>query len=252
MAARSSRKPAASLPSCGVCRGVGSCVRVSLLKTSVAPDDAAYAGQAIYTPRMLSVYDVVVLRFNAYVMWRCSPRRLVALYDEHISNRHLDIGVGTGFLVDKCRFPRGSLEITLMDLNPNPLRYAAKRLGRYQPKTHLANALEPFDLPAGSFDSIGLNWLLHCLPGDIASKSVVFEHCRTVIAPGGVIFGSTVLNSGVTHTPWSRLLMRKLNREGIFSNLADDLEGLRDQLGKRFDRFHVEVVGTVALFSARV
>ena len=51
-----------------------------------------------------------------------------------------------------------------MDLNPSPLQVAAKRLHRYRPKTHQANALEPFGLPAGTFESVGLNWLLHCLP----------------------------------------------------------------------------------------
>jgi len=117
------------------------------VKTNVTPDDAAYAGQAAYTPRMLSVYDLVVLGFNAHVMWRCSPRRLVALYDEHVARRHLDIGVCSGYLLDKCRFPTESPEITLMDLNPNPLAFAAKRLRRYRPKTHQANALAPFDLP---------------------------------------------------------------------------------------------------------
>ena len=221
------------------------------MKTNVTPHDAAYAGQAAYTPRMLSVYDLVVLGFNAHVMWRCSPRRLVALYDEHVARRHLDIGVGSGYLLDKCRFPTESPEITLMDLNPNPLEFAAKRLRRYRPKTHQANALAPFDLPIAGFDSVGLNWLLHCLPGDIASKSVVLDHCKTVLAPGGVVFGSTVLNSGVKHTPWSRLMMNKLNSKGVFSNLHDDLEHLRDQLRKRFDALDVQVAGTVALFSAR-
>ena len=96
-----------------------------------------------------------------------------------------------------------------------------------------------------------MNWLLHCLPGDIASKSVVFDHCQTVLAPGGVVFGSTVLSSGVKHTPWSRLMMNKLNSEGVFSNLHDDREHLRDQLRKRFDALDVQVAGTVALFSAR-
>jgi hypothetical protein len=63
-----------------------------------------------------------------------------------------------------------------MDLNPAPLEVAAQRLRRYRPNTHRANALEPFGLPPGAFDSVGLNWLLHCLPGDIATKSVVFDH----------------------------------------------------------------------------
>lgn len=31
-----------------------------------------------------------------------------------------------------------------MDLNPSPLEVAARRLHRFQPKTHQANVLEPF------------------------------------------------------------------------------------------------------------
>jgi hypothetical protein len=138
-----------------------------------------------------------------------------------------------------------------MDLNPNPLRVAARRLRRYQPKTHQANALEPFGLPAGAFESVGLNWLLHCLPGDMAAKSIVFDHSKEVLAPDGVVFGSTVLSGGVRHTRWSRWMMERLNRDGTFSNHDDDLEGLRAQLEQRFDGARVEVVGAVGIFSAR-
>jgi SAM-dependent methyltransferase len=175
----------------------------------------------------------------------------VRLYDEHVSPRHLDIGVGTGYLLDTCRYPTESPDITLMDLNPTPLEVAAKRLRRYQPKTHQANALEPFGLPAGAFESVGLNWLLHCLPGNMATKSIVFDHCKTVLAPGGVVFGSTVLNDGVRHTRWSRWMMRTLNRDGTFSNFDDDLDSLKAQLDERFDGAQVEVVGAVGIFSAR-
>ena len=218
----------------------------------VAPDDPTYPGQAVYSPGFLRLYDTVVLRFNGGVLWRCPPRRLVGLYDENVSSPHLDIGVGTGYLLDKCSFSTPSPDITLMDLNPNSLAAASKRLRRYEPKTHQGNALEPFELPTGGFPSVGLNWLLHCLPGDMASKSVVFDHCKTVLAPGGVVFGSTVLNGGVRHTRWSRWMMQKLNNDGVFSNLEDDLDGLKHELDLRFTRPVVNVVGTVALFSARV
>ena len=221
------------------------------IRTAISPDDPAYAGQARYTAGFLRVYDTVVLRFNGRLTWRCPPGRLVRLYDEHVSARHLDIGVGTGYLLDKCRYPTQSPEITLMDLNPAPLQVAAKRLHRYRPKTHRANALEPFGLPPGTFESVGLNWLLHCLPGNIATKSVVFDHARTVLAPGGVIFGSTVLSGGVRHTRWSRWMMERLNRDGTFTNRDDDLVGLTTQLDQRFDSAQVEVVGAVGIFSAR-
>jgi SAM-dependent methyltransferase len=184
-------------------------------------------------------------------MWRCPPGRLVRLYDEHVSGRHLDIGVGTGYLLDRCRWPTASPDIMLVDLNPAPLEVAAKRIARFRPRTHRANALEPFGLPAGTFDSVGLNWLLHCLPGTMATKAVVFDHCKEVLAPGGVVFGSTILNEGVRHTPWSRLMMRQLNRDGTFSNLGDDLDTVRTELSRRFDDTHVELAGAVGIFSAR-
>lgn len=217
---------------------------------SISPGDPAYAGQARYTTGFLRFYDTVVLRFNGHLVWRCPPRRLVRLYDEHVSARHLDIGVGTGYLLDKCRYPVQSPDIALMDLNPAPLKVAAKRLRRYEPKTHQANALEPFGLPAGTFESVGLNWLLHCLPGDMATKSVVFDHCKTVLAPGGVVFGSTVLSGGVSQTRLSRWMMDRLNRDGTFSNRDDDIDSLKTQLDQRFDSAKIEVVGSVGIFSA--
>jgi SAM-dependent methyltransferase len=221
------------------------------ITTDLSPDDPAYAGQAHYTAGFLRVYDTVVLRFNGRLAWRCPPRRLVRLYDEHVSARHLDIGVGTGYLLDKCRYPTQTPDITLMDLNPIPLEVAAQRLHRYQPKTHHANALEPFGLPAGAFESVGLNWLLHCLPGSMATKGVVFDHCKAALAPGGVVFGSTVLSGGVRHTPMSRWMMERLNRDGTFTNRDDDLHELKTQLDPRFDSTQVKVVGAVGIFSAR-
>jgi len=175
------------------------------------------------------------------------------MYDQHVSARHLDIGVGSGYFLDKCRYPVQSPDITLMDLNLNSLDAAADRISRYRPKTHQANALEPFGLPAGTFDSVGLNWLLHCIPGDMTSKGAVFDHCRTVLAPGGVVFGSTVLTGGVPHTRFSRWMLDQLNdRNETFSNREHDLHTLTTQLDQRFRDTQVEVVGSVAIFSGRI
>ena len=183
------------------------------------------AGQAPYTQRVLSFYELSV-SLNSTLFWRCGRKRMVRLYDEHVSARHLDIGVGTGLLMDRCSFPSDSPRITLMDLNPNSLAAASKRLSRYRPATHRASALEPFGLPERSFESIGLAYLLHCLPGAIAEKGIVFDHCREVLAPGGTVFGGTVLNGGVRHTALSRAAMRSFNRKRVFTNLEDDLDGL--------------------------
>lgn len=218
----------------------------------LSKDNPAFRGQAVYTPGFLRFYDTLVLRFNGTFLWRCPPRRLVQHYNENISPVHLDIGVGTGYLLDRCTFPTPSPEITLMDLNPNPLVTARDRLRRYHPRSIQGNALEAFELPSRTFQSVGLNWLLHCLPGDMAAKSVVFDNCQTVLAPGGVIFGSTVVNGGVRHTRRSNWMMRKLNRDGVFNNLEDDLVGLERELRARFVQPEVTVVGTVAMFVGRV
>ncbi len=210
-----------------------------------------YAGQAAYTPRLLKVYDAVVYRFNGPVLWRCSKERFLELYDANVSARHLDVGVATGCLLDECHFPLAAPQITLMDLNENSLEVAARRLARYEPTTHQANVLEPWGLQPDSYDSVGMVNVLHCVPGAMLAKTVAFEHARSALAPGGVLFGATVLGGGVEHTRLSRMALKGMNRRGVFSNLEDSLEDLDAGLGRVFDSHEVHVEGAVALFTAR-
>lgn len=211
--------------------------------------DAVYRGQAVYTPRLLAFYDLLVLRISNSLVWRCPSRHILDLYNDHVSANHLDIGVGTGYFLDRCKFPNTFPRITLMDLNPNCLRAASRRLKRYGPRNHQANVLEPSGLDAGSFDSIGMNYLLHCLPGDIKSKSVVFEHAKPLLKSGGVLFGSTILSGGVRHSSMARKVLAYYNNEiGSFSNTNDDLSGLEESLGGHFGKHQVDVIGSVALF----
>ena len=106
----------------------------------LSPAAPEFKGQAWYTARRLRAYDLLVLHGNGHLAWRCGPRRMVAMYDRHLAWPHLDIGVGTGYLLDRCRPPRGAPDLTLMDINPNPLAAASARLARYAPATHQANA----------------------------------------------------------------------------------------------------------------
>lgn len=139
-----------------------------------------------------------------------------------------------------------------MDLNAESLAFAGARIARYEPEAYRQNVLEPISLDAEGFDSVGLNYLLHCLPGDVESKSIVFDHVATRMNPGAVIFGSTLLQGGVTPKWMARRLMAVYNRKGIFSNRQDDLAGLERALTQRFEDVSLEVVGCAALFSGRV
>jgi hypothetical protein len=131
----------------------------------------------------------------------------------HISDKHLDIGMGTGYLLDRCRFPSTAPKIALFDLNRHSLAKSAKRLRRYNPPCYMGNALHRIDIGMSGFDSISLKYLLHCLPGNLASKSIVFEHVKPLLRDGGVIFGSTILGEGVRHNPLAKQLMRFTTRK---------------------------------------
>lgn len=218
----------------------------------LSPEDPTYAGQAVYTRRTLRAYDPLVLGLSNRLIWRCPTATLLAHYDAHVSHTHLEVGPGSGYFLDRCSFPDGAPEITLLDANVDVLTYAAARIRRYQPRTHAADVLAPISLEPGSFGSIGLNYVLHCLPGDIPAKSVVLRTLRPLLRPGGVLFGSTVLAEGVSHTPLSRGLMAVYNRRGIFGNAHDRLADLDAALGATFDRHRVTVHGAVAVFAAFV
>lgn len=210
------------------------------------------AGQAVYTERVLAAYDFVVLGVSNRFLWKCPTRRLEELYARHITANHLDVGVGTGYFLDRCRFPSSSPRIGLMDINPTPLEFASRRLARFEPELYCRNVLEPIAIDADKFDSVGVNYLLHCVPGSIESKAVAFDHLKTLMNPDAVLFGSTLLQGGVQRSWFAKRLMDTYNRKGIFSNQHDDLEGLKRALSGRFREVSVEVVGCAALFSGRV
>jgi hypothetical protein len=210
------------------------------------------AGQRIYTPLVLRAYDLVVLGFSNRFAWRCRSATMLEQYQRHVGGRHLDLGVGTGWYLDRCRWPVDEPEITLLDLNENSLALAARRLGRYRPRTVRANALEPLPLGDARYESAAANYLLHCLPGPLEAKAATLAaHLRPHLEPGGIVFGSTILGRGAPHTRLGRRLLRLYNRKGIFSNLEDDADGLEQGLASALTDVEIQVVGAVALFSAR-
>jgi len=217
---------------------------------SVSPEEAA-AGYAVYTKRVLGIYDFLVLGLSNRLIWRCPTQRLVEHYNRHVTANHLDVGVGTGYFLDHCRFPSSTPRVALMDLNQNALDFAAQRIARYEPETYIRNVLEPISIDARRFDSVGINYLLHCLPGTIESKTASFDHLKTLMNPGAVIFGSTLLQGGVARSWPAKRLMDFYNRKGIFSNDKDDIDGLERALGQRFRSISIEIVGCAALFSGR-
>ena len=215
------------------------------------PKDVA-AGAAVHSKLVLAVYDLEVLGFELPVIFGCPARRIRQLYDANVSGRHLDVGVGTGYFLDRCRFPVPRPVVHLMDLNENCLATTSRRIARYEPVAHLWNVLDapPPGLPR--FGSIGASNFLHCLPGNMASKEAVFRNLAPLLEPGGVFFGTTVLGKGVDAGPLYRWINGVFNKASIFSNLEDGAAELEAALRKNFAKWSLEVVGTMALFTGRV
>ena len=213
--------------------------------------DDVIAGQAVYTRTVLGVYDLAVIGVFLPLVWKCPAAAILDLYDNSVSANHLDCGVGTGFFLDRCVMPPKP-RVVLVDLNPNALAKAARRLRRYEPRTYLRNVLEPLSINEARFDSIGLNFLLHCLPGTMRDKAVAFDRLATYLNPGGCVFGSTILHEGLPIGAAARWLMARFNARRIFCNESDHLDGLRSALELRFRKFDVETNGCVARFRAWV
>jgi len=207
-------------------------------------------GSQIYTPLSLKIYNAFVLGFSNRFVWRCSTNILLKFYNQQITDNHLDVGIGTGYLLDHCKFPSKTPKLALLDLNEYCLKHTARLLKRYQPKTYQGNIYQPLNMIPDKYESIGLNYVLHCLPGDFQQKSAAIQHLKECLNEDGVLFGSTIL-ADQPHNRLGKKLMNIYNKKGIFGNTQDDLAGLKSMLEEHFADVDINIKGVVALFSAR-
>lgn len=210
----------------------------------------AHSGSTVYSRPMLAIYDIVVLGLLTRLLWRSPALHGRQLYNENVSANHLDVGVGTGYFLDHCRFPTEKPRIALLDLSRSSLAVASRRLKRYEPEVYQANVLQPIQIECPKFDSVGLTALLHCLPGPIRTKGVVFDHLKALMNPGAMLFGCTVLAKGVKKNWLAQWALKRFNAYKLLTNSEDDLEDLKEELSRRFLNSHVAVVGYMAFFRA--
>jgi hypothetical protein len=208
---------------------------------------------ARYSRADLALYDPIVFGLVNPLVWQCPAARLRRLYQENATSTHLDVGVGTGYFLDRVAWAHDKPSITLLDLNETALATAGKRLARYRPHAVLGDVTRPLaDLPGTPFASVGVNYVLHCLPGSLPDKAAtLFANLSAVLADGGVVFGSTILAAGSDSPRRARTLMRFFNRHDVLHNEADTAEGLQRALAGSFADYQVDTVGSIALFAAR-
>lgn len=219
-------------------------------RDAAAPDEAAIAkAHAIYTPFMLSIYDLLVHGLSNRFAWRCPTRRLLDLYRANLSADHLEAGVGTGFFLDRAGVAQFN-RLVLLDINRHCLDRAANRLARFNPALHEVNLLAPTTLDIAPVSSVGLTYVLHCLPGRMCEKLAAVDHLRPLMRKGAVLFGATILGRGIVPNAAARALLDLYNAKGVFNNRKDDLASLSEGLRQRFGEVEIDTQGCVALFRA--
>ena len=99
-------------------------------------------------------------------------------------------------------------------------------------------------------NSVGLTYVLHCLPGSMSEKLIAIDHLKPLMAEGAVLFGATILGRGMAANVAARALLELYNAKGVFNNRADDLEALSRRAQAALRAVEMESQGCVALFRA--
>lgn len=222
---------------------------------------AISAGARYYGAITLPLYDVAVLRTVVPYAWECPLATEQALYDRCVSQsrKHLDVGVASGYFLRHAAWNKDEKpSLTLMDLNPKATKYAAQRLHR---SGHFSiiqeitgNALDPFPVPQNSdekFDSIGLFHLLHCIPGDLRTKSIVLKNAGSVLSQGGVVFGANVTPVDCTPNLFAKGVLAFSHSLGALNNQRDSHTDMEESLDTIFNDYKIERIGCMSLWEAR-
>lgn len=212
---------------------------------------AKVTGSEIYSPENLAVYDHEVLEISNEYLWKIPTKIMIDFFQKNVTPNHLDVGVGTGYFLEKTRFPTDHPRIGLMDLNPAALQAASSRIQWLSPEVYQQNILQPEPLQIEPFDSISLNYVLHCLPGTMQEKSKVFTYLKTLLKQNAKIFGSTLIHHENQSIP-AKHLMIGYQVAGIFNNAHDTREGLEKILSQNFRETSTTQIGDAVLFSARL
>lgn len=207
-------------------------------------------GQLFFTAMSHKVYDTGLYGFVTPLIWKYKTKDILESYQNNISKNHLEIGVGTGFLIKHSKPEVTDFRLTLMDLNSNCLKKSNHRLSIFNPELIQQDILKPFQGCEDRFDSIGMNYVLHCVDGDFKRKSIVFDHVYASLTGGGIFFGATLLTEGTERNLASILLMKLLSSLCIFTNGSDSLNDFSIALKERFSIVEISVHGSAVVWRA--
>jgi len=197
------------------------------------------------------IYDRILLKYAMPIIWKCKVSEIENLYNRHLSQKHLDIGAGTGYFIKKSNRLENNTKITIMDINPVCLNICKEQLKEYSINIYEHDILKPIP-DTEKFDSIALNLLLHCLPGDMISKQSIFLDAKNRLNRKGTIFGTTFILNKAKLNILTWIWFRIFNITGLLNNRKDRLADLENILENNFQHYTIQAIGHCILFSARI
>ena len=187
-------------------------------------------------------YDYFVNNINCKYIWKCDQRYIKKLYAHNITNKHVEIGPGTGYFIKKYQFRN----LHLIDINQDILNNSKKNLTNncQNIKIHNKNIFEINNKINEDISSVGLSYVLHCIPNnlDISLDNLV-ENISTNNQI--TIFGSIVIPNKKDIVAMTEIYT--LNTVGIFNNINHN----KQQLEYIIDKYNgnIKHVGNVLLFN---
>lgn len=221
------------------------------------PNDYSRAGQAVYTPFVLKLYDW--FSYGNLTMHRETRTAIVELYSSNVQSPHLEVGAGTCYSLAHCSALQQNTKLVLLDLNPHSLSFGGRRMATFRPTMVQADVLQPSALtfPDQMFASIGLSFVISVLPRQ-GNKWIVFDNLARVLRDDGVLFGvdslERKLEEGRQYYSWSlakRIRFWIFNRLKILDNEHDRFVDLERTLHKNFHQVILRHIHGEVLFEAR-
>ena len=181
------------------------------------------------------------------------PHYILEFYNQNVSDKHLDIGVGTGYFLDRGRFPSSTPQITLMDLNENSLEKTAKpAYSAIVRETYPRNVLEPIEIPDCGIRIDRIEFSAALSSWKHGAKQVGIRESETLLRAGGVIFGTTILGAGgASQLAWRHAYMQDLQLIGSFQQLRRSPRGFgRWTIKALFGRHEVTTRGCISILQS--
>ena len=197
-------------------------------------------------------YDRLVNEINCEKVWGCKKKYIIDNYNRNINSNHLEIGPGTGYFLKKQNLDVNLNKLTLIDINKNILDYSKNNLqSEYSDIDILSHNLFTSKIPTDiKFNSVGINYVLHCVPGNLQTK---LDKLISNLGNNEYnLFGASVICDSININLLAEYEIIFLNAFGIFNNNYDTYEELNEYLNNTNLNFSLKRRGYVAIFNIHI